>query len=119
MSKKILLRAGLLLSAVGVFYSGLMLMRVVPGTLSIRFWDGGPVAITTAAVLDIACGSVLLYLVAQILLGHEVRRHAGHALLVCILAMISDWIGGLYGLSALLGLVCSYFILKEPGWRTL
>lgn len=106
-------------SAVGVFYSGLMFLRVVPGALSIRFWDGGQAATTAAAVLDIACGSVLFYLVVQVLLGHEVERHARHALLVCLLAMISDWIGGLYGLSALLGLVCSYFMLREPGWRTL
>jgi len=114
-----LAKAGQVVSAVGVFYSGLMFLRVVPGALSVRFWDGGQAAMTAAAVLDIACASVLLYLASQVLLGHEVQHHARHALLVCVLAMISDWIGGLYGLSALLGLVCGYFILREPGWRTL
>ena len=73
----------------------------------------------SAAVLDIACGGVILYLAVQVLLGSEVKRQARDALVVCAVAVFSDWIGGLYGLSALLGLVCSYFILKEPGWRTL
>jgi hypothetical protein len=119
MSKRVLLRVGLLVSAFGVFYSGLMFLRVVPGTLSIRFWDGGQAAMNTAAVLDIACGGVLFYLAANVLLGVDVRCHSRNALLVCIAAMISDWIGGLYGISALVGLVCSYFLIKESGWRTL
>ncbi len=95
-----LARAGLLVSAIGAFYSGLMFLAVVPAPLSIRFWDGGPAAMATAAVLDIACGSVLFYLATQVLLGTEVRRHARHALIVCLLAVVSDWIGGLYGISA-------------------
>jgi len=119
MSKRVLLRVGLIVSAFGVFYSGLMFLRVVPGTLSIRFWDGGPSAMNTAAVLDIACGGVLFYLVANVLLGVDVRRHARNALFFCIAAMISDWIGGLYGISALIGLVCCYFLIREAGWRTL
>jgi hypothetical protein len=119
MSKRVLLKVGLLVSAVGVFYSGLMFLRVVPGTLSIRSWDGGQAAMNTAAVLDIACGGVLFYLVANVLLGVDVRRHARNALFVCIAAMISDWIGGLYGISALVGLVCSYYLIRESGWRTL
>jgi hypothetical protein len=119
MSKRVLLRLGLIISAFGVFFSGLMFLMVVPGTLSIRFWDGGQAATNTAAVLDIACGGVLFYLAANVLLGVDVRRHARHALLVCIAAMISDWIGGLYGISALVGLVCIYFLIREPGWRTL
>jgi DNA integrity scanning protein DisA with diadenylate cyclase activity len=110
---------GLLVSALGVFYSGLMFLEVAPGPLSIRFWDGGREAMTTAAVLDIACGSVIFYLAIQVLLGNEVKRLARDALIVCAVAVFSDWIGGLYGLSAVLGLVCSYLILKEPGWRTL
>ncbi len=44
----------------------------------------------TAAVLDLACGRVLLYLAANVLLGIAVRHHARNALLVCIVAMISD-----------------------------
>jgi len=119
MSKRVLLNVGLLVSAVGVFYSGLMFLRVVPGTLSIRFWDGGQAALNTAAVLDIACGGVLFYLAANVLLGVDVQRHARNALFVCIAAMISDWIGGLYGISALVGLVCSYFLIRESDWRTL
>jgi hypothetical protein len=119
MAKQVLRRAGLLVSGIGVFYSGLMFLGVAPGPLAIRFWDGGQGAITTAAVLDIACGSVIIYLAIQVLLRSEVRRHVRDALIVCAVAMFSDWIGGLYGLSALLGLVCSYFILREPGWRTL
>ena len=110
---------GLVISAVGVFYSGLMFLSLVPATMSIRFWDGGQAATNTAAVLDIACGSLLCYLVAHVLLGIDVRRHARNALIVCVVAMISDWIGGLYGISALIGLVCSYFVLREAGWRTL
>lgn len=119
MSKRVLLKVGLLVSAVGVFYSGLMFLRVVPGTLSIRFWDGGQAAMNTAAVLDIACGGVLFYLAANVLLGVDVRPHARNALFVCIAAMISDWIGGLYGISALVGLVCRYFLIRESDWRTL
>ncbi|HUS70492.1 MAG TPA: hypothetical protein VM075_06935 [Anaerolineae bacterium] len=119
MSKRVLLRVGLLVSAIGVFYSGLMFLRVAPGTLSIRFWHGGQAAMNTAAVLDIACGGVLFYLAANVLLGVDVRRHARNALFVCIAAMIPDWIGGLYGISALVGLVCSYFIIREPSWRTM
>ena len=119
MSKRVLLKVGLLASAFGVFYSGLMLLEVVPAPLSIRFWDGGQAAMNTAAVLDIACGGVLFYLAANVLLGVDVRRHARNTLFVCIAAMISDWIGGLYGISALIGLVCCYFLIKEPGWRTL
>jgi len=119
MAKRVLLRVGLVISAVGVFYSGLMFLSLVPATMSIRFWDGGQAATNTAAVLDIACGSLLCYLVAHVLLGIDVRRHARNALIVCVVAMISDWIGGLYGISALIGLVCSYFVLREAGWRTL
>jgi len=119
MAKRVLLRMGLVFSAVGVFYSGLMFLNVVPSTMFIRFWDGGQAALNTAAVLDIACGSLLCYLVAHVLLGMNVRRHARNALIVCVVAMISDWIGGLYGISALIGLVCSYFMLREAGWRTL
>jgi len=119
MSKRVLLRVGLLVSAFGVFCSGLMFLRVVPGTLSIRFWDGGQAAMNTSAVLDIACGGVLFYLAANVLLGVDVQRHTRHALFVCLAAMISDWIGGLYGISALIGLVCSYFLIRESGWRTL
>jgi len=119
MAKRVLVRAGLFISAVGVFYSGLMFLNVVPATMSIRFWDGGQAAANTATVLDIACGSVLCYLVAHVLLGIDVRRHARNALFVCVVAMISDWIGGLYGISALIGLVCSYFMLREAGWRSL
>ena len=115
MAKRIVLRGGLLVSAVGLFYSGLMFLNLVPATLSIRFWDGGQAAVNTAAVLDLACGSVLLCLAANVLLGIDVRHHARNALLVCIVALISDWIGGLYGISALIGLVCSYFIIREPG----
>ena len=44
MTKRVLLRAGLVISAVGVFYSGLMFLNLVPSTMSIRFWDGGQVA---------------------------------------------------------------------------
>jgi hypothetical protein len=117
--KKLLAKAGLVLSAFGVFHSGLMFLRVVPGTLSIRFWDGGQAAMNTAAALDIACGGVLFYLAANVLLGVDVHRHARNALFVWIAAMISDWIGGLYGSSALIGLVCSYYLIREPGWRTL
>lgn len=119
MSKRVLLKVGLLVSAFGIFYSGLMFLKVVPGTLSIRFWDGGQAAMNSAAVLDIACGAVLFYLVANLLLNVDVRRHAGNALFVCIAAMISDWIDGLYGISALIGLVCCPFLIREPGWRTL
>jgi len=119
MTKRVLLRAGLVISAVGVFYSGLMFLNLVPSTMSIRFWDGGQAATNTAAVLDIACGSVLCYLVANVLIRIDVRRHARNALIVCVVAMISDWIGGLYGISALIGLVCSYFVLREAGWRSL
>ena len=118
MIKRALLRVGLLVSAFGVFYSGLMFLRVVPGPLSIRFWDGGQAATNSAAVLGIACGAVLFYLAANVLMGVDVRRHAIDALIVCIAAMISDWIGGLYGLNALIGLVCSYFLIRESGSRT-
>lgn len=113
MTKSILLRIGALLAAIGVFYSGLMFLGVVPASLWMRFWDGGPAALNAAAVLDISCGSVLAYLVVNILLGVDVKRHARNALIVCILAMVSDWIGGLYGISALIGLICSYFISRE------
>ena len=119
MIKRVLLRLGLIISAVGVFYSGLMFLKVVPAPLSIRFWDGGQGAMNTAAVLDIACGSVLFYLAGQVLLGREVQRHARHALLACVLAMIADWIGGLYGISALIGLVSSYCLIRESGGRAL
>ena len=119
MAKGVLLRVGLVISAVGVFYSGLMFLNLVPATMSIRFWDGGQAAMNAAAVLDIACGSVLCYVVAHVLLRIDVRRHARNALVVCIVAMIGDWIGGLYGISALIGLLCSYFVLREAGWRTL
>ncbi len=40
MAKRAVLRGGLLVSAVGVIYSGLMFLNLVPATLSIRFWDG-------------------------------------------------------------------------------
>jgi hypothetical protein len=119
MAKRVLLRVGLVLSAVGVFYSGLMFLNLVPATMSIRFWDGGPAAMNAAAVLDIACGGVLCYLTAEVLLGIDVHRHARNVLIVCVAAMISDLIGGLYGVSGLIGLVCSYFVLRERGWRTL
>ena len=117
--KRLVAKAGLVISAVGVFYSGLMFLQVVPAPLSIRFWDGGQGALSVAAILDIACGSVLFYLTAQVLLEREVQRHARHALLVCVLAMIADWIGGLYGISALIGLVSSYCLIREQGWRSL
>lgn len=68
-----------------------------------------------AAVLDLGCGAVLLYLAANVLPAINVRRHARNALFVCFVAMISDWIGGLFGISALIGLLCSYFIIREPG----
>jgi hypothetical protein len=119
MTKRVLVRVGLVFSAVGVFYSGLMFLNVVPSTMFIHFWDGGQAATNTAAVLDIACGSVLCYLVAHVLLRMDARRHARNALIVCVVAMISDWIGGLYGISALIGLLCSYLVLREAGWRTL
>ena len=114
MTKKVSLRIGLAVGAVGVFYSGLMFLDLVPSTMSIRFWDGGQAALNAAAILDIACGSVLCYLTSQVLLGIDVQRHARHAVPVCILAMVSDWIGGLYGISALLGLVCSFLISRDP-----
>jgi hypothetical protein len=114
MTKRALLRIGLVISAVGAFYSGLMFLGLVPSAMSIRFWDGEQAALNTAAILDIACGSVLCYLTAQVLLAIGVQRHARNAVMVCILAMVSDWIGGLYGISALLGLVCSLSISKEP-----
>ncbi len=113
MDKKLLLRIGVAVSAIGVFYTGLMFLAVVPANLWMRFWDGGPAALNAAAVLDIACGSVLAYLVVNILLGVDVKRHARNAVIVCILAMVSDWIGGLYGISAFIGLICSYFISRE------
>jgi len=113
MTKRVLLRIGLVISAIGVFYSGLMFLGLVPSTMSIRFWDGGQAALNTAAILDIASGSVLCYLTAQVLLGIDVQRQARNAVVVCILALVSDWIGGLYGISALLGLVCSLFISRE------
>ena len=113
MTKRVLLRIGLVISAIGVFYSGLMFLGLVPSTMSIRFWDGRQAALNTAAILDIASGSVLCYLTAQVLLGIDVQRQARNAVVVCILALVSDWIGGLYGISALLGLVCSLFISRE------
>jgi hypothetical protein len=54
-AKRTVLRGGLLVSAIGVFYSGLMFLNLVPATLSIRFWDGGQVAMNAAAVLELAC----------------------------------------------------------------
>ncbi len=113
MVKKVLLRIGAVLAAIGVFYSGLMFLGVAPADLSMRFWNGGPAALMAAAVLDIACGSVLAYLVVNILLGIAVKRHARNALIVCALAVLSDWIGGLYGISASIGLICSFFIARE------
>jgi hypothetical protein len=113
MVKKALLRIGALLAAIGVSYSGLMFLGVAPSDLSMRFWNGGPAASMAAAVLDIACGSVLAYLAVNILLGVAVNRHARNAVIVCIIAVLSDWIGGLYGISASIGLICSFFIARE------
>jgi hypothetical protein len=114
MAKRVLVRVGLVISAIGVFYGGLMFLDLVPSIMSIRFWDGGQMALHTAAILDIACGSVLCYLTSNVLLGIDVQHHARDTVVVCILAMASDWIGGLYGISALLGLVCSFLISREP-----
>jgi hypothetical protein len=57
-------------------------------------------------------------IVRGVLLGVEVRRQARDALLVCVAAMISDRIGGLYGISALIGFACSCFLIRESGSRT-
>jgi hypothetical protein len=117
--KKLLANGGLLVSVVGVFYTGLMFLRVVPGTLAIRFCDGGPAATITAALLDIACGALPSYLVGNVPLGVEVGRHGRNALFVCIAATVSDWIGGLYGIGALIGLACCFLILRKADWRAL
>lgn len=113
MDKKLLLRTGAVIAAIGVFYSGLMFLELVPADLSIRFWDRGPMALNAAAVLDIACGSVMSYLVVNILLGTDVKRRARNAAIVSVLSILSDWIGGLYGMSAIIGLIASYLIGRE------
>ena len=113
MAKKVLLRLGAVVSAIGVLNSGLTFLQGVPIDLSSRFWDGGTAATITAAVLDIACGSVMCYLAANAVLGIDTRRHARSALIVSTVAILCDWIGGLWGISALVGLASSYFLTCE------
>ncbi|GAI74018.1 unnamed protein product, partial [marine sediment metagenome] len=64
--RKIIARIGIIISTIGMIYSGLMFLNVVVADLSYRFWDGGIVASNIAGVLDIMCGSILLYLTINI-----------------------------------------------------
>jgi len=113
MLKKIIARIGIILSSIGMIYSGLMFLNVVVVDLSYRFWDGGIVASNIAGVLDIMCGSILFYLTINILMKIDVKQNARIGVIVCIAGVISDWIGGLYGISALIGLISTYFIKRE------
>ncbi|MDY6864634.1 MAG: hypothetical protein SVY15_01500 [Halobacteriota archaeon] len=113
MLKGAILRVGIVISAIGMVYSGLMFLGLAPADLSIRFWDGGDTALNAAGVLDIFFGSIMSYLVIEILIKHEVNRTSRIAVVVCIAGLFSDWIGGLYGISALIGLISSFFISKE------
>ncbi|MDY6965577.1 MAG: hypothetical protein SVM80_06345 [Halobacteriota archaeon] len=113
MLKEVVSRIGIVVSSIGMIYSGLMFLNLVPADLSIRFWDGGVVAMNTAGVLDIVFGSILLYITINILIKNDVNRNARVALIVCIAGMVSDWIGGLYGISALIGVISSYLIKGE------
>ena len=113
MLKKAVLRIGIVVSAIGMIYSGLMFLYLVPADLSMRFWDGGPLFLNLAGVLDIMFGSIMLYLTINMLTNRDVNQNAKVGVIVCIFGMVSDWIGGLYGISALIGLISSYFIKKE------
>ena len=113
MLKKVILRIGIILSAIGMIYSGLMFLGIVPADLSMRFWDGGAVSLDLAGVLDIMFGCIMLYLTINILTNRDSNQNAKVAVIVCMAGMVSDWIGGLYGISAFIGLVSSYFIKRE------
>ena len=103
----------LLLSASLITYSGLFFLGVLPLPPIQRFWDGGPMALLIAGTLDLIGGLAVFVLVGALLTrGHlqpssditELRVYLKILTIFCILGVIGDLIGGLYGIGAQTGL---------------
>lgn len=95
-----------------MFYSGLFFLGVFP-IPPMRFWDGGLTATLTAGVLDIIGGLGMFVLVGLSLVrGYfgakadpaTLRRYLNFMALASILGLVGDLIGGLYAISAQIGL---------------
>jgi hypothetical protein len=112
----------LLFSASLITYSGLFFLGVLPFMPIRRFWDGGSTALIIAGTLDLIGGLAVFVLVGVLLTGGYFRPSSDTAnfyvylkilTIFCVLGIIGDIIGGLYGIGAQIGL---YTTLID--WKT-
>jgi hypothetical protein len=103
----------LLLSAFLITYSGFFFLGILHFMPFRRFWDGGSSALLVAGSIDLIGGLAVFILVGYLLTRgllqwslniKELRTYLKFLMIFCVLGIIGDLIGGLYGIGAQIGL---------------
>lgn len=114
----------LLASALMMFYSGLFFWSVLPLPPIHRFWDGGFIAFTVSGFLDLIGGGAAFILVIVMLMRGLFRSPPSNnfiknlriLVILCVLGIMGDLIGGLYAIGAQIGLyscIIDWIIVRE------
>jgi len=118
------LRYLFLLSGLGIFISGVYFWGVCPFLnalfLSIEFWNPPPALLLVAAGGDIVTGLAIFAFGLLTIKEPLQRAYLKSIVALALLAVIFDLLGGLYALSAQLGLYVSLVLLwKDADKRDL